>query len=156
MNKKTNFGWIEVICGSMYSGKTEELIKRANDVGDVILLPHIGASTSQAEENCAVMAVDQLTEFLKSGNITNSVNFPTVYLDRTTKHRIAITNKNVPAMIGQIATNLGNLNLNISDMTNVSKGEVAYNLIDIENEVTEEALVKLSSIENVINVRLLD
>ena len=132
---------------------TPELIKRANDVGDVILLPHIGASTSQAEENCAVMAVDQLTE---SGNITNSVNFPTVYLDRTTKHRIAITNKNVPAMIGQIATNLGNLNLNISDMTNVSKGEVAYNLIDIENEVTEEALVKLSSIENVINVRLLD
>jgi len=135
---------------------TPELIERANDKGDVILLPHIGASTSQAEENCAVMAVDQLTEFLKSGNISNSVNFPTVFLDRTTKYRIAITNKNVPAMIGQIATNLGNLGLNISDMTNVSKGDLAYNLIDIENKVTEDALFKISSIENIINVRLID
>ena len=134
---------------------TPELIKRANKDRDVILLPHIGASTSQAEENCAVMAVEQITDFLQTGNIKNSVNFPNVNLPRSTKYRIAITNKNVPAMIGQIATSLGELGLNIADMTNVSRGDVAYNLIDIENEVKEEALTKLSLIENVINVRLI-
>ena len=134
---------------------TPTLIKRANKDRDVILLPHIGASTSQAEENCAVMAVEQITDFFQTGNINNSVNFPNVNLSRSTKYRIAITNKNVPAMIGQIATSLGELGLNIADMTNVSRGNVAYNLIDIENEVKEEALTKLSLIENVINVRLI-
>ena len=134
---------------------TPELIKRANKQGDVILLPHIGASTSQAEESCAVMAVQQLADFLQNGNINNSVNFPNVYLPRSTKSRIAITNKNVPAMIGQIATTLGELELNIADMTNVSRGGLAYNLIDIENSVNKSALDKLSSIENIINVRLI-
>ena len=134
---------------------TPELIKRANKQGDVILLPHIGASTSQAEESCAVMAVQQLADFLQNGNINNSVNFPNVYLPRSTKSRIAITNKNVPAMIGQIATTLGELELNIADMTNVSRGDLAYNLIDIENSVNKSALDKLSSIENIINVRLI-
>lgn len=134
---------------------TPELIKRANKQGDVILLPHIGASTSQAEESCAVMAVQQLADFLQTGNINNSVNFPNIYLPRSTKSRIAITNKNVPAMIGQIATTLGELELNIADMTNVSRGDLAYNLIDIENSVNKIALDKLSSIENIINVRLI-
>jgi len=134
---------------------TPELIKRANKQGDVILLPHIGASTSQAEESCAVTAVQQLTDFLQTGNIINSVNFPSINLPRTTKNRIAITNKNVPAMIGQIATTLGELELNIADMTNVSRGDLAYNLIDIENSVNKRALNKLSSIENIINVRLI-
>ena len=134
---------------------TPELIKRANKQGDVILLPHIGASTSQAEESCAVMAVQQLADFLQTGNINNSVNFPNVYLPRSTKSRIAITNKNVPAMIGQIATTLGELELNIADMINVSRGDLAYNLIDIENSVNKIALDKLSSIKNIINVRLI-
>ena len=132
-----------------------ELIKRANENKDVILLPHIGASTSQAEENCAVMAVNQIVDFLETGNIKNSVNFPDVQLARTTINRIAITNKNVPTMIGQIATALGDLDLNIADMTNVSKGEIAYNLIDIENPVDEESIAKLKEIDNVINVRLI-
>ena len=135
---------------------TPELISRANQEKDVILLPHIGASTAQAEENCAVMAVNQMTDFLETGNIKNSVNFPDVKLKKTSDHRISITNKNVPAMIGQIATALGELNLNIAEMTNVSRGEVAYNLIDIENEVNEESITKLSEIENVINVRLIN
>ena len=135
---------------------TPELISRANKEKDVILLPHIGASTAQAEENCAVMAVNQMTDFLETGNIKNSVNFPDVKLKRTSDHRISIINKNVPAMIGQIATALGELNLNIAEMTNVSRGEVAYNLIDIENEVNEESITKLSEIENVINVRLIN
>ncbi len=134
---------------------TPELIKRANEKKDVILLPHIGASTAQAEENCAVMAVNQLTEFLQTGNIINSVNFPDVRLNRTTDYRISIINKNVPAMIGQIATELGELKLNIAEMTNVSKGDIAYNLIDIENEVSEKSINKLQSIENVIDVRLI-
>ena len=101
------------------------------------------------------MAVDQLTDFLQNGNINNSVNFPSVNLPRSTKNRIAITNKNVPAMIGQIATSLGELGLNIADMTNVSRDDLAYNLIDIENGVDEEALSRLSTIQNVINVRLI-
>ena len=134
---------------------TPELIQRANEKKDVILLPHIGASTAQAEENCAVMAVNQLTEFLQTGNIINSVNFPDVRLNRTTDYRISIINKNVPAMIGQIATELGELKLNIAEMTNVSKGDIAYNLIDIENEVSEESINKLKGIENVIDVRLI-
>ena len=134
---------------------TPELIQRANTNKDVILLPHIGASTAQAEENCAVMAVNQITDFLETGNIKNSVNFPNVHLKRTTDHRISIINKNVPAMIGQIATALGELNLNIAEMTNVSRGEIAYNLIDIENEVDEASISKLNQIENVINVRLI-
>ena len=134
---------------------TPELISRANSQGDVVLLPHIGASTKQAEENCAVMAVNQIKEFLQTGNIKNSVNFPDVHLMRTTQYRISITNRNVPAMIGQITTALGELNLNIAEMTNVSKGEIAYNLIDIENRVDEESLNSLRKIENVINVRLI-
>jgi len=134
---------------------TPELIQRANKQKDVTLLPHIGASTLQAEENCAVMAVNQMVDFLENGNIKNSVNFPNIQSSRTTKNRITITNKNVPAMIGQIATSLGELNLNIADMTNASRGDIAYNIIDIENEVGEEALVTLSSIEDVINVRLI-
>ena len=134
---------------------TPELILRANENKDVILLPHIGASTSQAEENCAVMAVNQLADFLETGNIKNSVNFPDVQLSRSTINRIAVTNKNVPAMIGQIATSLGELDLNIADMTNVSKGDIAYNLIDIENEVNESAIIELQKIENILNVRLI-
>ena len=134
---------------------TPELIARANQNKDVILLPHIGASTSQAEENCAVMAVNQIVDFLQTGNIKNSVNFPDVQLARTTINRIAITNKNVPNMIGQIATSLGELDLNIADMTNVSKGDIAYNLIDIENSVKESAIAELQNIENILNVRLI-
>ena len=134
---------------------TPTLIQRANQHKDVTLLPHIGASTFQAEENCAVMAVNQMVDFLENGNIKNSVNFPNVHLNRTTPSRITITNKNVPAMIGQIATSLGELDLNIAEMTNVSRGDIAYNIIDIENTVQEEAINTLSSIENVINVRLL-
>mgnify|MGYP003321447011 FL=1 len=134
---------------------TPALIQRANQHKDVTLLPHIGASTFQAEENCAVMAVNQMVDFLENGNIKNSVNFPNVHLNRTTPSRITITNKNVPAMIGQIATSLGELDLNIAEMTNVSRGDIAYNIIDIENTVQEEAIVTLSSIENIINVRLL-
>ena len=134
---------------------TPELIARANTAGDVVLLPHIGASTKQAEENCAVMAVNQMKEFLQTGNIKNSVNFPDVHLMRTTDFRISITNRNVPAMIGQITTALGDLNLNIAEMTNVSKGEISYNLIDVENPVDEISINSLREIENVINVRLI-
>ena len=101
------------------------------------------------------MAVNQIVDFLETGNIKNSVNFPDVQLARTTINRIAITNKNVPTMIGQIATALGELDLNIADMTNVSKGEIAYNLIDIENVINDRAIKELEKIENILNVRLI-
>ena len=101
------------------------------------------------------MAVNQLVGFLETGNIKNSINFPEVQIERTTENRITITNKNVPSMIGQIATTLGKLNLNIADMANVSRGEIAYNLIDIENNVEDEAIKAISKIENVVNVRLI-
>ena len=110
----------------------------------------------QAEENCAVMAVDQLKDFLVNGNIKNSVNFPNVSLPRSTEKRITITNKNVPAMIGKIATKIGNLGLNIADMSNVSRGDIAYNIIDIEDQIDEKSLNKLREIEDIINVRLLN
>ena len=102
------------------------------------------------------MAVDQLKDFLENGNIQNSVNFPEVHLPRTTEKRITISNKNIQAMIGKITTEIGNLDLNIADMTNVSRGDIAYNIIDIENEVDEESLKKLRKIEDVISVRLLN
>ena len=96
-----------------------------------------------------------LKEFSQILDIKNSVNFPNVQLKRTTEHRISIINKNVPAMIGQIATALGELNLNIAEMTNVSRGDIAYNLIDIENGVDEKSISSLKGIENVIDVRLI-
>lgn len=115
--------------------------------------PHLGASTDEAEENCAVMAAEQLKEFLTRGNIRNSVNFPDVALERPAGHRIAITNRNVPRMIGQITSILAEANLNVIDMLNKSRDDVAYNLIDVEGRPTVETLARISEIQGVVNVR---
>ncbi len=119
---------------------------------DVVLMPHIGASTKEAEENCAVMAADQLKDFLENGNIKNSVNFPSVLLERTEGNRIGLANKNVPKMLGQILSVLADNNLNIIDMLNKSRDAVAYNLIDIDTQPSEDTLNALRNIEGVINV----
>jgi len=119
---------------------------------DAILMPHIGASTKEAEENCAVMAADQLKDFLENGNIKNSVNFPSVMLERTEGFRIGLANKNVPKMLGQVLSVLADNNLNIIDMLNKSREAVAYNLIDIDTKPDENVLVALRNIEGVINV----
>jgi len=120
---------------------------------DVVLMPHIGASTEEAEENCAVMAADQLMDFLENGNITNSVNFPGLKLERTTDYRLALVNKNIPKMLGSVLSVLADLNINVVDMLNKSRDDIAYNLIDIESPVTDELLDKIRGIEGVINVR---
>ena len=130
-----------------------ELISRAKTFSDVIILPHIGASTSQAEENCSVMAAEQLDDFLSNGNIKNSVNFPELIEPRPSKFRITLSNKNHPGMIGKITTVLADNKLNIIDMVNKSRGEIAYNVIDLETKPPEKVLDELSSLDDVIYVR---
>lgn len=123
---------------------------------DVLLTPHLGASTAEAEQNCAMMAADQLMDFLEHGNIRNSVNFPTVILERTGGHRIAVINRNVPKMLGRVLSALANQELNIIDMLNKSRDDIAYNLIDIEAAPTPALMEQLRSIEGVVSVRSFD
>ena len=119
----------------------------------VRLTPHLGASTDEAEVNCAVMAADQLIEFLKLGNIRNSVNFPSVALEPTGDYRLAVTNRNVPGMLSQMMSVLADEQINIIDMINKSRGDVAYNLIDIEQEAEQVLIDAICGIDSVMNVR---
>ena len=130
-----------------------DLISRAKIANDVIILPHIGASTSQAEENCSVMAAEQLDDFLNNGNIKNSVNFPELIEPRPSEFRITLSNKNHPGMIGKITTVLADNKLNIIDMVNKSRGDIAYNVIDLETKPPEKVLDELSALDDVISVR---
>jgi D-3-phosphoglycerate dehydrogenase len=118
--------------------------------------PHLGASTEEAEENCAVMAADQLVDFLRNGNIRNSVNFPTVNLERTEGTRIAVTNRNVPGMLGQVMSVLADREINVIDMINKSRGDVAYNLIDVAAAPSADLIREVSGIDSVINVRVFE
>ena len=122
---------------------------------DVILMPHIGASTDEAEENCAVMAADQLRDFLEHGNIRNSVNFPTLVLEPAEGARIAIANENVPKMLGNLLSILADEDINVIDMLNKSRDEIAYNLIDVDVCPSDQVLDKMRAIEGVINVRVI-
>ena len=122
---------------------------------DVILMPHIGASTDEAEDNCAVMAANQLRDFLENGNIRNSVNFPTLQLDRVTGCRLSVTNENVPRILGSLLSILADENINVIDMLNKSRDEVAYNLIDIDTHPADDVLDKMRELDGVINVRLI-
>jgi D-3-phosphoglycerate dehydrogenase len=122
---------------------------------DVILMPHIGASTDEAEDNCAIMAADQLRDFLETGNIRHSVNFPTLQLDRESGCRLSVTNENVPKILGNVLSILADENINVTDMLNKSRDEIAYNLIDIGSQPALEVLNRMRSIEGVINVRLI-
>ena len=133
---------------------TPDLIKRADENGDVILLPHLGASTKEAEINCANMACEQVSDFLKNGTIVNSVNFPSIRLGRTTDFRLIIINKNEPGMIGKIADQIASSNLNITDMTNKSRDEIAINLIDLDENPSAEIIKNIEKIEHVLSVRL--
>jgi D-3-phosphoglycerate dehydrogenase len=122
---------------------------------DVILMPHIGASTDEAEENCAIMAANQLRDFLENGNIRNSVNFPHLQLERVGGFRLTITNDNVPRILGSVLAILADDNINVVDMLNKSRGELAYNLIDIASEPSAELLDRMRSLQGVTNVRLI-
>lgn len=132
-----------------------DLIDRAKTMGDVIILPHIGASTRQAEENCSIMAAEQLKDFLENGNIINSVNFPELVESRKSKFRITLSNNNIAGMIGQITTILAENNLNILNMINKSKGKIAYNVIDTDTEPSNAVEEGLKKLEGVINVRVI-
>lgn len=122
-------------------------------MGNVWFTPHLGASTAEAEENCAVMAASQLIDFLENGNIRNAVNFPSVTLERNDGHRIAVTNRNVPKMLGQVMSVLANREINVVDMINKSLDDVAYNLIDIGVPPDDALLREIDAIDSVINVR---
>ena len=132
---------------------TPELIARSAENSDVILLPHMGASTKEAEVNCAVMAANQIANFLQRGVIINSINFPNVSLERSTPHRLVIITKNEPGMISKITDSIASLNLNIAEMSNKSRDEIAINLIDLEHEASDELISQLKSIEHVLKVR---
>ncbi|MDR2788618.1 MAG: phosphoglycerate dehydrogenase [Candidatus Accumulibacter sp.] len=121
----------------------------------VVALPHLGASTEEAEENCASMVVDQLVDYLQNGNILNSVNFPNISMPRGSRHRLAIANANVPNMLGQISTALADAGLNINNMMNKSRGELAFTLVDVETDVSPPVIGQLSAIQGVLRVRYL-
>jgi D-3-phosphoglycerate dehydrogenase len=133
---------------------TPELIGKRG----AVLTPHIGASTDEAEENCAVMAAQQLKDFLENGNIKNSVNFPPLYLERTPQNgsvRLSISNRNVPKILGSILSILADENINVIDMLNKSRGDIAYNLIDLLSPPPEDVLEIMRKIDGVVNVRLI-
>jgi D-3-phosphoglycerate dehydrogenase len=132
---------------------TPNLNKRAK----VVTLPHLGASTKEAEVNCAIMAVDQLRDYLESGVIRNSVNFPDADLPRGLgTARIAIANSNVPNMVGQISTVLAAGGLNIADLLNKSRGELAYTVVDVEGRVPDPLVDQIQAITGVLSARVLD
>ena len=121
----------------------------------VVALPHLGASTREAEENCAVMVVDQLRDYLENGNISNAVNFPQVSMPRESAFRIAIANANVPNMLGQISTAMAQAGLNIHNMVNKSRGDMAYTLVDVDSPAGDSVMAALKGIEGVLAVRYL-
>jgi D-3-phosphoglycerate dehydrogenase / 2-oxoglutarate reductase len=121
----------------------------------VIALPHLGASTREAEDNCAVMVVDQLRDFLENGSIVNSVNFPTVAMQREAPFRLSVAHANVPNMVGQISATMGENRLNIHNMINKSRDELAYTLLDVDSAPTQSVIASLRSIEGVLDARFL-
>ncbi len=123
------------------------------DHPQAIAFPHLGASTAEAEENCAVMVVDQLRDFLEHGNVTNSVNFPTAQLTRESPFRLGIAHTNVPNMLAQISRSLGESDVNIHNMLNKSKGEVAYTLVDVDSSISTAVIGSIAAIKGVLSVR---
>ena len=148
----------EAVLAALDSGKlhayicdfpTPELI--AHD--KVVALPHLGASTAEAEENCAIMVAENVRDYLENGNIRFSVNFPECRLPRAQAYRITIANANVPNMVGQISTCLADAGLNIEDLLNKSAGEVAYTIVDVNGEVSEETMSRIRAIDGVLTLR---
>lgn len=122
----------------------------------VITLPHLGASTREAEDNCAIMVAEQVRDYLENGNVRNSVNFPKVYMKRYGGRRLAVVNENIPNMLGQISTALADSGLNIVDMINKSQSDLAYTLVDVEGDVSEECVNRIKSTAGVLAVRVID
>ena len=127
--------------------------RAVKDHPKVVALPHLGASTGEAEENCAIMVADTLRDYLENGNVRNSVNFPEAVLPRVGGNRVAIANDNVPNMVGQISTCLADAKINIADLLNKSRGDLAYTIIDTDAPITADLLAKLRSIPGVLSAR---
>jgi D-3-phosphoglycerate dehydrogenase len=121
-----------------------------------VTLPHLGASTAEAEENCAVMVVDQVRDFLEHGNVRHSVNFPDVQVARATPHRLVCANRNVPAMLGQISDVFGRAGLNIHDMVNMSRGDLAYTVVDLDSSPGDDTVRQIAAIDGVLMARRVD
>ena len=122
---------------------------------DVLPMPHLGASTEEAEDNCAIMACNQLIDFLENGNIKNAVNFPPIYLERSNAYRLTFVNKNVAGVLGNVLSVLADQSVNVTDMLNKSRNDIGYNIIDLESRPSAELVAAISNIEHVILVRVL-
>ncbi len=150
----------DAVLGALASGRLAQYVcdfpgPAIHHHRQVIALPHLGASTREAEENCAVMVADQLRDFLEHGNVANAVNFPAVAMARESAYRLAIANANVPNMLGQISTAMAAAGLNIHNMINKSRGEMAYTLVDVDSPVAASVLQGLAGIAGVLSVRYL-
>jgi D-3-phosphoglycerate dehydrogenase len=148
----------DAVIGALQGGRLKAYLcdfpsPRLAAVAGVVALPHLGASTAEAEENCAVMVVDQVREFLENGHVSNAVNFPSVEMARESAWRVAIANANVPNMLGQISTAMAMAGLNIHNMVNKSRGEMAYTLVDVDSPVSPTVIGEIASIEGVLSVR---
>jgi len=142
--------------GHLYGYINDFANNTLKDVPNVVTLPHLGASTQDAEDNCAIIVSENVRDYLENGNIKLSVNFPEVKMPKAQGcHRITIANTNVPNMLGQISSILADAGLNISDMVNKSKGDLAYTIVDVNNAVSEQVVDTLSAIEGVLAVRVL-
>lgn len=158
-----NFSRGELVCedaleaalkdGTVATYVTDFPNERVLTMDGVLALPHLGASTPESEDNCAVMAANQLRDFLENGNIVNSVNFPNCQLPRTGDTRVAVAHRNIPKMLSQISTAVSELHLNITNMINASKKDYAYTLLDIDGDVNESVLKQISDIDGVLSVR---
>ncbi len=150
----------QAVCAALDSGKLyayacdfpSNLLKQHPRV---ITLPHLGASTKEAEDNCAVMVAEQVRDYLENGNVTNSVNFPKVRMSRNGGYRLAVVNDNVPNMLGQISTAVAEAGLNIIDMINKSKGELAYTLVDVDAGIPDSVTSAIGAIDGVLSVRVI-
>ena len=118
-------------------------------------MPHIGASTAEAEENCAMMAADQVKDYLENGNIKNSVNFPAINLSRAEGFRITFVNENVSGVLGNVLSVFTDNNINVLDMMNKSRGDIAYSILDVEQMPSDEVLAAIAEVEHVIVLRVL-
>jgi len=125
-------------------------------VKNIVCIPHLGASTEEAEENCAIMAAKQLIDFIENGNIVNSVNYPTCAMPRTTEHRIVILHKNIHNILAKITGTAGNEGCNISNLTNQSRGDYAVTILDIDKSLSDEAVKNISAVDGIIKVRVIN
>ena len=151
---------VDAIVDALQNGKLRQYIAdfptpELIGVEGAVLTPHIGASTDEAEDNCAMMAANQMKDFLENGNIKNSVNFPALSLERAEGARLAISNRNVPKILGNILSLLADENINVIDMLNKSRDDIVYNLIDVEKAPCDQVLAKMCEVEGVINVRVI-